>query len=105
MRKDLVAEVLGAAEEELFEDVIYTPVGGSPVTVLGAIFGVEVAAERIDMLGNALRVGTHWTRALWAKFPDLRKGDVIDDGSPYQVLDWEPVGDGRFEIAISLKAI
>lgn len=105
MRKDLVLEVLAAAEEELFEDVIYTPVSGAPVIVPRAIFGIEKSSERFDMLGNAMRAGTHWTRALKAKFPNLAKGDRIDDGSTYQVLDFEPIGDGRFEIAISLKPL
>lgn len=105
MRRDLVEEVLSAAEDELFEDVLYTPIGGTPTTVPSAIFGVEEAAERIDMLGNAARVGTHWTRAIKAKFPNLAKGDQFNDGSAYSVLEWEPIGDGRLEIAISLKAL
>lgn len=105
MRKDLVAEVLAAAEAELFEDVIYTPFGGAAVTVVGAIFGVEKAVDRFESFGQQVRTATHTTLALRAKFPTLAKRDRINDGAEYEVLDWEPAGDGRFEIAISLKAL
>lgn len=105
MRRDLVAEVLGAAEAELFEDVLYTHSPAGPVTIKTAIFGIEIAAERFDIAGHDLRGVTHTTRALKAKFPNLVQGDILDDGAPYKVLDWEPIGDGRFEIAISLKKL
>jgi len=104
MRRDLVEEVLAAAQEELFEDVLYMRVSGGPsMLVAQSIFGVEIAAERFEVLGERMRTGTHMTRAIKAKFPDLAKGDVINDGNAYTVLDWEPVGDGRYEIMISLK--
>jgi hypothetical protein len=105
MRRELVEEVLEAASAELFEDVEYTPLGGPMVIVTGAIFGVELAAERFEMMGAPSRDVSHVTRALKAKFPALTKGDVINDGAPYKVLDWEPIGDGRFEVLISLKPV
>lgn len=105
MRKDLVEAALGAASAVLFEDVIYTPVGGPAVVVEGAIFGVEIVDERFDMFGHELRDRTHFTRALKAKFPALAKGDLIDDGTEYRVLDVEAIGDGRFEILISLATV
>lgn len=107
MRKDLVEAVLGAASFALFEDVLYTHSPGPAVTVARAISGVEIAAERFDLMGQEVRLATHTTRALKAKFPSLAKGDVIDDGTPYLVLDWQPPqgGDGRFEIEISLKKL
>ncbi|KQT50332.1 hypothetical protein ASG47_19710 [Devosia sp. Leaf420] len=105
MRKDLVAEVLSAAEDELFEDVLYTPKGGSAVLIEKAIFGVEKAVERFESFGHKVRTATHTTLALRAEFPLLAKGDQISDGIVYEVLDWEPDGDGRFEIRISLKVV
>ena len=106
MRRELVAEVLEAASAELFEDVVYTPAGGEAVTLTGAIFGVEPAAERFEEFGQKLREASHVTRALKAKFPGLGKGATIDDGDrTYRVLDVEPIGDGRFEILISLKPV
>lgn len=105
MRKDLVEAVLGAASFALFEDVLYTHGAAAPVTVTKAIAGVEIVSERFEMLGQGLRDVTHTTRALKAKFPNLAKGDVLDDGTEYSVLDTEPVGDGRFEILISLRKL
>lgn len=103
MRRDLVEAALGAASELLFEDVLYTHGGDAPVSVPRAIAGVEIASERFDMFGADIRGMTHVARALRSKFPLLQKGDVIDDGfAVYRVLDFEPVGDGRFEIAIAL---
>ncbi|MBN9304108.1 MULTISPECIES: hypothetical protein [unclassified Devosia] len=103
MRRDLVQDVLDAAAEELFEDVLYTHAPAGPVTVSQAIFGVEIVAEREEWSGQAVRGTTHTTRALKAKFPNLTRGDLIDDGvAVYRVLDFEPVGDGRFEVLISL---
>lgn len=104
MRRDLVEAALGAASELLFEDVLYTRGANAPVTVARAIGGVEIASERFDMFGTEVRGMTHVTRALVSKFPLLAKGDIIDDGTAYKVLDFEPVGDGRFEIAIALGA-
>jgi len=107
MRRDLVEAVLDAASFALFEDVLYTHSPGAPVTVAKAISGVEIVSERFDMMGQDLRGATHTTRALKAKFPNLAKGDMIDDGAQYQVLDWQVPqgGDGRFEIEISLKKL
>jgi hypothetical protein len=105
MRKDLVAEVIGAARDEMFEDVEYTPMNGSPVIVEKAIFGVEKSVERFENFGNKVRAATHTTLAVRVAFPNLAKGDRINDGAPYEVIDWEPDGDGRFEIRISLKAL
>lgn len=106
MRKDLVAEVLAAAEDELFEDVLYTSVaGGAAVNLARAIFGIEKSVERFESFGQQIRAATHTTLALRSKFPLLTKGDRINDGAEYEVLDWEPDGDGRFEIRISLKAL
>lgn len=103
MRRDLVEAVLDAASGALFEDVIYTPSGGVPVMIENAIDGVEIGSERFEMFSEKMRHGTHVTRALKALFPNLAKGDIINDGIAYKVIDWEPIGDGRFEIAISLK--
>lgn len=107
MRRDLVEAVLGAASSALFEDVYYTHAPAGPVLVKGAIFGIEIAEANIEFFGHELRDATHTTRALKTKFPSLSKGDVIDDGAQYQVLDWRtpPGGDGRFEIEISLKKL
>lgn len=107
MRRELVAEVLDAASDELFEDVVYTRVtGGAAVTIEKAIFGVEPAVDRFEEFGQAMREASHTTRALKAKFPNLAKGDRINDGvSTYRVLDWQPTGDGRFEILIGLKPV
>jgi hypothetical protein len=104
MRRDLVEAVLNAASFALFEDVLYTHAPSGPVTVKKAISGVEVIDERFDLSGAQVRGTTHTTRALKAKFPNLSKGDVLDDGTSYRVLDFEPIGDGRFEVLISLKA-
>jgi len=105
MRRDLVQQVLDAASAELFEDVTYTPVNGQPATVTRAIFGVEIADDRFDSFGVQVRIGTLVTRALKSKFPELAKGDRIDDGVvAYVVQDFQPIGDGRFEVLISLKA-
>ena len=105
MRRDLVEEVLNAAEAELFEDVHYTHSPAGPVLVAKAISGVEIVSEQFQVLGHELRDVTHTTRILRAKFPHLAKGDVIDDGTPYRVIDWrEPAGgDGRFELELSLR--
>ena len=107
MRKDLVEAVLDAASFHLFEDVLYTHATAGPVTVEKAISGVEKVSERFEMMGQGLRVATHTTRALKAKFPSLSRGDILDDGEQYQVLDFQPPeqGDGRFEIEISLKKL
>jgi hypothetical protein len=105
MRRNHVEAVLGAASQLLFEDVVYTHAPAGPIIVPRAIAGVEIAAEQYDIGGQAAREVTHQTRALKAKFPDLARGDIIDDGAPYKVLDIEPVGDGRFEIRISLKKL
>ncbi|WP_127142844.1 head-tail joining protein [Pelagibacterium montanilacus] len=105
MRRDLVLEVLDAASEELFEDVLYTPKGGAQVPLTGAIFGVEVGAERFEMFGERMRTATHTTRALRAKFPQLARGDLIDDGRAWRVIDFEPIGDGREELMIALEQV
>ena len=107
MRRDLVEEVLDAAEAELFEDVYYThsPVG--PVLLRRAISGVEVLTEDFDILGHGMREATHITRVRKARFPNLSKGDILDDGDQYRVLDWRPPrsGDGRLELQVSLKKL
>ena len=107
MRRDLVLEVLDAASQELFEDVFYTELGGQPVLIEKSIFGIDIAAERFDLVGQQLRAATHIARALKAKFPNLRRGDRLNDGTVYEVIDWQPPlnGDGRFEIEISLKKL
>lgn len=102
MRRDLVEAVLDAASDALFEDVVYTRGLDAAVTVPRAIAGVEIAAERFDGFGSSVRTATHMTRALLSAFPNLTRGDLIDDGIAYQVVDFEPIGDGRFEINISL---
>ena len=103
MRKDLVEAVLSAASFALFEDIQYTHAPQGPVTVFKVISGVELAAERFEMMGHDARAATHVTRAIKAKLPSLSKGDIIDDGSgEYRVQDFQPVGDGRFEVEISL---
>lgn len=105
MRRDLVEEVLDAAEAELFEDVYYTHSPAGPVLMESAISGVEVVSEEFDMIGHGLREATHTTRVRKARFPSLAKGDIIDDGNQYRVLDWrEPRrGDGRLEWELSLR--
>ena len=107
MRKDLVEAVLAAASAHLFEDVLYTHAPAEPVVVSKAIAGVEKVSERFEVLGNELRGVTHRVRAIKAKFPNLAKGDVINDGTDYLVLDWQypESGDGRVEIDISLKKL
>lgn len=104
MRRDLVEAVLAAASSAVFEGITYTPPAGVAVFVSGAIAGVEIAAERFDMVSQSLRDITHTTRALKAKLPGLAKGALIDDGdTTYRVLDIQPVGDGRFEVELSLR--
>lgn len=105
MRRDLVEAVLDAASPALFDDVLYAPIGGVQVHIVEAISGVEVVDENFEMFGQAIRRPTHVTRALKAKFPDLQPGDTINDGEAYEVLDHVPIGDGRFEILISLRKI
>lgn len=107
MRHDLVEAVLAAASPALFEDVYYTHAPGGPVLVKAAIFGVEIVDATFEAFGHELRDVTHTTRAIKAKFPTLARGDIIDDGQQYQVLDWRaPLGgDGRLEIEISLKKL
>lgn len=107
MRRDLVEEVLDAAEAELFEDVYYTHPPASPVLMERAISGVEIVTEGFDIIGHGMREATHTTRVRKARFPNLSKGDIIDDGHQYRVLDWRepPRGDGRLEVEISLKRI
>ncbi len=110
MRRDLVEAALGDIASELFEDVLYTHAPAAAVTVSKAIFGVEIVSERPDFDGYPVRAFTHVARALKAKFPDLASGDIIRDGTApdfadgtdYRVVDFEPAGDGRFEIRIAL---
>jgi len=105
MRRDLVEDVLAAAQDELFEDVLYSPVGGSDVLIEKAIFGIEPSIESLQVLGRDMQGTTHTTRAIRVKFPGLAKGDLISDGTSYMVIGWRPVegGDGRLEIEIGLK--
>lgn len=105
MRRDLVEAVLDAASFALFEDVLYTHAPAGPVLVEKAISGVEIISERFEMLGRDMRGATHTTRALLSKLPSLSIGDIIDDGDQYKVLDRQPVGDGRFEVELSLKKL
>lgn len=107
MRRDLVEAVLDAASFALFEDVEYTHAPAGPVTVKGAIAGVEIVSESFVVSGHELRDTTHTVRAIKAKFPSLTRGDIIDDGNQYQVLDWVPApqDDGRLMIEISLKKL
>ena len=110
MRRDLVKEALDDIVEELFEDVLYTHAPAAAVTVSKAIAGVEIVPVREDFGVANMRAVTHTTRALKAKFPNLTRGDIIRDGTApdfadgtnYTVVDFEPAGDGRFEIAIGL---
>lgn len=105
MRRDLVGAVLDAASALLFEDVVWTHGNGAPVTVAGAIAGAVIASERFDTMGERSREVTHTVRALKAKLPGIAKGDILNDGTAYSVLDIEPIGDGRLEILISLKRL
>lgn len=106
MRRDLVAMVLAAASDRLFEDVNVQVGGGAPVLAVKAIDGIKPAAERIEMFGEKLRVGTHVTRGLKEKLPGLANGHLlINDKGTFRVMDMEPIGDGRFEIAISLEKV
>ncbi|MBI4921861.1 MAG: hypothetical protein HY834_08935 [Devosia nanyangense] len=111
MRLDFASDAFDAIQEELFEDVLYTPAGGgAAVTLLKAIFGVEIASARPEVFDQTVRVGTHLTRASKAKFAGIAKGALIkdgtapefDDGTEYRVVDVQPAGDGRLEIEISL---
>lgn len=106
MRRNLVEAVLNAASHALFEDIFYTRAPAGPVAIAKAISGVEVAPERFDLMGSELRSTSHVTRALKSKLPSVGKGDIIDDGSDeYRVIDVQPIGDGRFEVELSLSKI
>lgn len=106
MRRNLVEAVLNAASFALFEDILYTHAPAGPVLIARAISGVEVAPERFDMMTHEVRGITHVTRALRSKLPSLTKGDIIGDGVyEYRVLDFQPVGDGRLEVEISLAKV
>lgn len=107
MRRDLVEAVLDAASFALFEDVLYTHAPAGPVLMHRAISGVEIVSERFEAFDHGMREATHTTRILRARFPDLAKGDVLDDGTQYRVIDWqEPAnGDGRLELELSLKKL
>lgn len=110
MRRDLVEEVLSAVSGEMFEDIVFTPAGGgAAVTIEKAIFGVELMRVEYSEFSQRVAEGSHVTRALKAKVPDLARGALINDGShTYRVLDFkEPDdgGDGRLELLISLKRI
>jgi|EndMetStandDraft_7_1072992.scaffolds.fasta_scaffold24786_3 hypothetical protein len=107
MRRDLVEEILADVADEMFEDVTYVPPGGGAATPISkAIFGIEEFREEFEQWGQRHAEETHVTRALRAKFPDLARGAVINDGfDSYKVLDFKPTGDGRLEILISLKKI
>jgi len=103
MRKELVAAALEDIREQLFSDVVYTVLGGQPVTILNAIYGVEVATEDQDYFGHPVRNGTHVAYGPIALFPGLAKGDLIEESAvSYRVVDCKPWGDGRLEWAISL---
>lgn len=103
MHRDLVARVLDAARDKLFEDVAVKVGSSDPVTREKAIDGIRPAAERLELLGERLRTATHLTRGLRAQLPGLAKGHVLVNAEgEFRVLDIEPVGDGRFEIAIAL---
>ena len=103
MRKDLVEKMLGSIQTRLFEDVWVKVGAAEPVLREKAISGIDRRSERLDEFGTALRVGTHITRGLLAALPGLAKGHVlITDEGQFRVLDTEPAGDGRLEIAISL---
>jgi hypothetical protein len=105
MRKDLVLDSFETIREELFEDVIYTPVGGSAVGVRRAIAGVEPRSERFEVFGEKVRTGSHVARAAISAFPNLKPGDLIDDGARWRVIDFEPIGDGRCEVMLSLSKV
>lgn len=109
MRRELVADALEDIRQDLFSDVIYTPLGGNPVTIDHAIFGPEIATEEHTFLGAPSRLVTHVAYAPIALFPSLTKGDQLaeldDTGTivgAYKVIDCKPWGDGRLEWAISL---
>lgn len=105
MRRDLVLDSYQTIREELFEDVVYTPVGGEPVVLHHAIAGIEPRSERFEVFGEKLRTASHLTRAAREAFPDLRRGDIIDDGARWQVIDFEFAEDGRVEIVMALVRI
>jgi hypothetical protein len=107
MRRDLVEEVLDAAEAELFEDVYYTHAPAGPILMERAISGVDVVTEEFNVLGHGMREATHTTRVRKSRFPHLAKGDILDDGRPYKLLEWrEPQrGDGRLEWELSLQKL
>lgn len=107
MRRDLVARVLGAAREKLFEDVQVVVGAADPVLAEKAISGIVPATERFEMFAEKLRTATHVTRGLKEALPELAAGNVLIDseGGQFRVTDIEPVGDGRFEIAIALAKI
>lgn len=102
MRRDLVLGSFADIRRELFEDVIWTPLGGAPMTVDRAIAGIEPRSERIEMFGEKLRTATHMTNAARDAFPGLARGDLLDDGQAWRVIDFEPIGDGRVEIVIAV---
>ncbi|HEV7278396.1 MAG TPA: hypothetical protein VGN80_19115 [Devosiaceae bacterium] len=106
MRRDLVERVLDAARERLFEDVAVKVGAAAPVTAEKAISGIIPATERFELQGQNLRAATHVTRGLKAALPALASGHLlIDADGTYRVIDIEPVGDGRFEIAIALTKV
>src|SRR5690606_9083361 len=97
---------LGSARDRLFEDVAVQVGAADPVVMTKAISGVVPSVARFDAMGQGLRVGTHSTRGLLTALPGLAKGHVlINQDGRFRVIDSEPVGDGRFEIAISLDKI
>ena len=106
MHRDLVARVIGSARDRLFEDVDVKVGAAAAVTVEKAISGIVPASQRLDLMGQAMRAGTHTTRGIKAALPDLAKGHLlINAEGSFRVQDIEPVGDGRFEIAISLDKV
>ena len=106
MHRDLVARVIASARERLFEDVQVQVGAAEPVTVERAISGIVPDSTRLDMMGQKLRTATHVTRGIKAALPGLAKGHrLINDEGTFAVVDIEPVGDGRFEIAISLDKV
>lgn len=106
MHRDLVARVIGSARERLFEDVQVQVGAADPVLAEKAISGIVPASTRLDMMGQALRAGTHVTRGIKAALPGLAKSHrLINEDGTFSVVDVEPIGDGRFEIAISLDKV
>lgn len=104
MRRDLVLDSFNDIRNELFEDVIWTPNGGPARTVEKAIAGIEAKTERFEFFGEKLRTASHLTRAARAAFPGLARGDILNDGEAWKVIDFEPIGDSRVEIVIALVA-